>query len=121
VSNVEPAQDVETFGNKVIEMAKIIEGTRSAPMDLLVLVATTCLNSEVLIFQLKASALYDKVDNDPSFITLDKIVRTLNQKYWSLLSQGLWSPAEGKQKDLGAKVAGLKAAIYKLVHSGKPE
>jgi predicted DNA-binding protein (UPF0278 family) len=74
-------------------------------MDLLVLVAMTFLNNEVLTFQRKVYALHDKVDNNLSSITLDKIVRTLKQKYRSLVSQGLWSPAEGKEKDIEAKVA----------------
>jgi hypothetical protein len=117
--NDEPGQDVESFGNKVIEMSRRIEGTGSAPSDLSVLVATTFLNSEVLTFQLKASALHDKTDDDPSSVTPDEIVRVLKQKYRSLLSQGLWTPADGKQKDLEAEVAGLKAALYKLVQTGK--
>jgi hypothetical protein len=37
----------------------------------------TFLNSEVLTFQLKAFALHDKADDDPSSITPDEIVRTL--------------------------------------------
>jgi hypothetical protein len=78
--NIEAAQDIEMFGNNVIEMARQIDGTGSAPMDLSVLVAMTFLKSEVLTFQLKALALHDKVDNNPLAITPDESVRTLKQK-----------------------------------------
>jgi hypothetical protein len=46
--------------------ARQIEGTVLALNDLSVLVAPAFLDSDVLTFQLRVSALHDKVDDDPS-------------------------------------------------------
>jgi hypothetical protein len=63
--DLEPVQDVEVFGSQITERAGQIEGTGFAPMDLSVLVPITFLNIEALKFQLKASALNDKVEDNP--------------------------------------------------------
>jgi hypothetical protein len=45
--------------------------------DLQVLVATAFLDSDVLTFQLRASALDNKLNDDPSTQMADQIMRTL--------------------------------------------
>jgi hypothetical protein len=117
--SIEPAQDVEAFGNQIREMARQIEGTGLVPNDLSLLVATAFLDSNILKFQLRALALHDKVDEYLSSQMADKIVRTLKQKWQSLHSQGLWTLAEGKHKDIGHEAAELKAVINKFVQSDK--
>jgi hypothetical protein len=84
-----------------------------------VLVASAFLDSDILTFQLRVSVLHNKVDGYPSSQMADQIERTLKQKYRSLLSQGLWTLAECKQKDIEAEVAGLKAVINKLFQSNQ--
>jgi hypothetical protein len=87
--SIKTAQDVEAFGNQITEVSRWIEGTGLAPNDLSVLMARAFLERDVLTFSFRALALHNKVDDEPSSQMADQIVRTLWQKYRSLLSQGL--------------------------------
>jgi hypothetical protein len=77
--SIEPAQDVEVFGNQITKVARPIEGTGSAHNDISVLLATAFLDSDVLTFQLRASELHNIVNDDQSSQMEDQIVRTLKQ------------------------------------------
>jgi hypothetical protein len=101
--SIEPAQDVEVVGNWTTEVNRWIEGTGSVPNNLSVLVAPAFFDGNILKFQLNASVLHDKVDDDLSSRMADQIVRTLKQNYQFLLSLELWTPAEGKPKLLDSK------------------
>jgi hypothetical protein len=85
--SIKPAQDVEAFSNWITEITRWIEGTGLAPHDLSELVVTAIFDSDILTFQLRASVLFHKVDDDPSSQMADQIVRTLRHKDRFLLSQ----------------------------------
>ena len=80
----EPGQDVKTFSNKMEEMARRISGTGSTTINLSTLVNTALIDCEVLHFQLKSTELNDMVDSNPKALSADEIIRTLNNKFWSL-------------------------------------
>ena len=67
----EPRQEVETFGNKMVEMACWISEIGSAPIDLSDLVATAFIDCEVLALQLKATGLHDLVESNPKALSVD--------------------------------------------------
>ena len=61
----EPGQDVDSFGSKVIELARRIDGSGLPPLDLSSIVAGCFLECDVKLFQLTALTLHNQVDDDP--------------------------------------------------------
>ena len=58
----EPAQNVENHVKKVTKLAQQIEGSRTAPRDLISLVAQTFLGAEVVSFNMEANRLHTLAD-----------------------------------------------------------
>jgi hypothetical protein len=111
----EPGQDVETFGSKIVEMARRITGSGSAPSDLTSIVAGCFVECDVLAFKLKALQFADLVDTDPKQMSWEEIVRQLKAKYLSLLGSGVWEPQKSQTNRAEESVLdGLHAAINKL-------
>jgi hypothetical protein len=81
----EPDQDVEAFGFKIVEMARRITGSGSAPSDLTSIVAGGFVEYDVLAFKLKALSFFDIVDDDPKQISWEEIARKLKAMYLSIL------------------------------------
>jgi hypothetical protein len=71
----EPGQDVETFADKVVELARRIEGTGGAPSDLATLVAGTFLGSDSRQFDLEAIIQHKAADRPRSKVTWESLVR----------------------------------------------
>jgi hypothetical protein len=59
----EPGQDVEAFGSKVIELARRIDGSGLAPLDLSSIVAGCFLEYDVMLFKLTVLTLHNQVDD----------------------------------------------------------
>ena len=85
----EPVQEAENFGNTMAEMARRISGIGCAPIDLYKLVDTDFIDCKVLALQLKTTGLHELVDSNPKAISEYKIIRTLKNKFQSLMDQGL--------------------------------
>ena len=81
------------------EMARWTSGAGSAPIDLSTLVATTFVDCEVLVFQLKDTGFHYLVNSNSKSLSVDEIIWILKTKFQSLKYQGLWSPAESKKVD----------------------
>jgi hypothetical protein len=109
----EPGQNVETFGTKIIEMTRRITGSGSSPVDLTSIVASTFLECDVLSFKIKALSIHDLVDEKPTAMEWEEIVRVLKAKYTSLEGQDLWTPTSNT-KPAESVLDGLHAAINKL-------
>jgi hypothetical protein len=109
----EPGQNVETFGTKVTEMTRRITGSGSSPLDLTSIVASTFLECDVLAFKMKALSIHDLVDNNPTAMGWEEIVRVLKAKYVSLEGRDLWTPT-ANTTPAESVLDGLHAAINKL-------
>ena len=96
----EPGQDVETFGNKIAEMARQISGTGYAPIELYTLFATAFIDCEVLAFHMKSTGLHNLSNRKPKSLSVDDIIWTLKTKFWSHKAQGLSSTYEGNILDM---------------------
>ena len=108
-------KDVENFGNKMAKMARCINITGSAPIELSIFVAKTFTDFEVLALHLKATGLHDLADRNPKALYADDIIRTLQTKFWSLQAQGLCSPPERNKLYMEGNLAGLNLVMKKLV------
>ena len=92
----ELGQDVEALGSKIKDLSRQIEGSGKSLVDLGSLVAAIFFSFDVLEFKLKAISLNDDLDTDPSSHSIDTLLETLESKYLSLFTQGLWSPVRSK-------------------------
>lgn len=111
----EPGQVIKVFGSRVIEMARRISSSRSAPPNLTAIAAGCFIECDVLPFKLKALGFFDKVDDEPNAMSWDEIVRKLKSKYRSLLDMGLWEPQKSQVKiEESSMLDRLHAAINKL-------
>ena len=86
----EPGQDVLSFGDKVTELARRIEGTGLGPKDLTLICAACFLKSDSFEFNIEASRLHREVDIDPSKYTYEDIFGRHKSHFRSLQTQGLW-------------------------------
>jgi hypothetical protein len=111
----EPGQDVETFGSKIVEMARRITGSGAAPSDLTSIVAGCFVDCDMLAFKLKVLSSFNLVDDKPNAMTWEEIIRKLKAKYLSLLGNGLWEPQKTQSNRSEESVLdGLHTAINKL-------
>ena len=110
----QPGQDVELFGNLVIDKARRIEGTGFGPPDLAVLVAKTFVSSDSLSFNIEANSYHSRVDKDPKSMSWETIVFELKNKYRALLGQKMWDAAKGLKKAEDRELAGMKSASSEL-------
>ena len=104
--NKEPGENVLTFGDKIMDHVRCIQGTGQAPPDLNVIVATWFLKSSTLEFNVTASNLHDAMDTRGANHTALHIINTNKIKYRSLIAQGLWD-SEAK----ATEIEGLKAEV----------
>lgn len=93
----QPGQNVEVFGDRLIDLCRRIEGTGGAPRDLASLVAVTFIDSDVLPFNIEAMRMHNLVDKDPKAMAWQDIVEENKEKYRSLVSQSLWTPKDVPQ------------------------
>lgn len=69
-------QDIDPSGSKVIELAHRIDEFGLPPLDISWIVAMGCfLECNVKLFQLTALALYNQVNNGPSYLDWSTTVR----------------------------------------------
>jgi hypothetical protein len=92
-------------------MTRRISGSGLAPTDLTSIVASCFLDCDVLIFKLKASALFDLVDDNANAMPWEEIVRVLKAKCRSLLGKELWTPVKSVRTPESTTLDGLHAAI----------
>ena len=59
----EPGQDVDAFGDRVVEFCRWISGVGAEPENLSVIAAATFLEFDVLALKLKALDLHGRVDD----------------------------------------------------------
>ena len=85
----EPGQDVDAFGDRVVELCRRISGIGAETDDVSAIVATTLLEYDVLALKLKALDLHGRVDDDTTAFTWTSIVSSLQEKYRSLKRQHL--------------------------------
>ena len=115
----EPAQNCDTFCNKVYDLAQRIEGSGNPPNDLVSLIAGLFLECEVLAFNIQASNVYTKANRRKGNIGWREVIEEMKLNYRDLVSQGKWSPAKDKvqtENDLAlAEIKGLKTMMNKLV------
>ena len=64
-----PGQDVNVFGDRVVELCRRISGVGAEPEDLSVIAATTFLECDILAFKLKALDLHGRADDDITDLT----------------------------------------------------
>ena len=88
----EPQQDVLIFGDRVLEIARRIEGTGMVPRDLNLLVAARFLATDSFPFRIEATRVHREVDVKPDSWTVENIVSTHKSHYRSLIGQNLWDP-----------------------------
>jgi hypothetical protein len=88
----EPGQNVEDFGNKVIELTRHIAGSGFAPDDLTSIVAGCFTSCDELGFQLTSWKHQELVDKNPSAMKWEDIVSGSKERCHSLCSAELWSP-----------------------------
>ena len=55
------------------------------------------------------------VDSNPKALSANDIIQTLNNKFWSLNTQGLLSPSEGNKLDTEGHMADINLDM-KTVH-----
>ena len=115
----EPAQNCESFKDKIYDIAQRIEGSGRAPNDLTSLVAETFLDSEVLAFNIEATNLYTKANRHESNLDWRKIIDENVRNYRALQSAGKWTPEDIKRPiDMAlGEVQGLTMLINKLVQN----
>ena len=87
----EPGQDVLSFGDKVTELERRIEGTGLGPKDLTLICAACFLKSDSFEFNIEESILRREVDLDPSKYTYEDIFGRNKSHFHSLQNQGLWN------------------------------
>ena len=109
----EPGQNVLTFGDKILEVARRIDGTGMAPKDLTLVVASRFLDCDSFLFKIEASRTHREVDCEPGRLTYETIVLNHKNPYRSLVGQELW-PAEMPKASAEGGIAGLRAEFTKL-------
>ena len=57
------------------------------------------------------------VDSNPKALSANDIIQTLNNKFWSLNTQGLLSPSEGSKLDTEGPMDGLNLDMKIIVES----
>ena len=115
----EPGQDIKNFSKNLAKMDCRIFVTGSSPIDISTLVATALDNCGVISFNIKDAGLKDLVNSNPKALSVDYINRTLQMKFWSLKSQGLWSPAEIHKVDMKGEMDGLNLGMNRMVETQK--
>ena len=111
----EPGQNVNTFANKILELANRIEGSGGAPADLALIVAGTFLGGTVQAFELKVLGLHDRLDEDPACLDIKTMVKRLQSKYDSLVTLDMWTPKNDRKANEDNELAALTATVSNLV------
>ena len=110
----EPGQNVETFSEKVADIAKRIDqGITYKPPDLPALVAEKYTNCEVTEFQMTAISVYNEVRRAPSNFHYQDIIDDHVEQYVYLVGAKKWTPLK-KGKGKTDEVYALKAQIKAL-------
>jgi len=118
----ESEQNVLTFGDRVLELTRRIDGTGMAPRDLNLLVAARFLNADNFQFCIEATRIHREADQDPGSAHYEAIITAHKAHYRSLVAQDLWSPKTAENsKNTESELAGLRAEVKRLtaVVSGK--
>ena len=114
----EPGMDVNTFSLKILGILEKIEKcSESTVSSYLSLVVATCYqNTGVGPFDLDATTLFNKCDEDPKSMTPRQLITKLKAKYTSLESRNQWPHKNQKQKqdELSAMNGKLNALTQKF-------
>jgi hypothetical protein len=113
----EPGENVEDFCNKVNELARRIEGSGMAPMDLSTLVIGTFLSSSVPEFKLKVMQFHDKAEMNPEGTSWSETLKVFKSKYNSLKPLKLWGPLLTGNSNRHNELAALTAKVERLVQT----
>ncbi len=108
----EPAEDVEKFGAKIVELCRRIVGTGDEPKDLSFLVAQAFIGSSNNNFDLRANELFNLCQDKRSMPEWEPMVRELRGKYIMLKQNGLWEAANHQK--VRDELQGMKAEIKTL-------
>ena len=114
-------QNVLVFGDKVLELARRIDGTGMAPRDLNLLVAASFLHVDSFPFRIEATRMHREVDQKPLDFKFEEIVTAHKAHYRSLIAQNLWEAKNTEaSKSTEAELEGLRAEVKKLTQVVKP-
>lgn len=109
----EPGQNVETFADKVSDMARLIDGTAQSPNDLNTIVASTFMGSSTLQFEIDIGQMYKECDdvtmNGP---TWQSIILAAKTTYRGLISKEKWEAAASEKEP--DPLQAMKAEITQL-------
>ena len=111
----EPAENVESFADKVSDIAKRIQGTgpETCPHDLHTLVYECFIGSSTQIFQSNVILVYNRADQgDPAVRNWDKHVAEFKSRYRTLKIKKMWE-AEKHHKEK-SEIQALKATVKRL-------
>ena len=111
----EPAENVESFADKVTDIAKRIQGTGpdTCPQDLHTLVYECFIGSSTSIFQSDVVLVYNQADRgDPAVKDWDKHVSEFKARYRTLKTKKMWE-AEKHHKEK-VEIQALKATVKRL-------
>ena len=111
----EPAENVESFADKVSDIAKRIQGTgpETCPHDLHTLVYECFIGSSTSIFQSDVILVYNRADRgDPTVRNWDTHVAEFKSRYRTLKTKKMWE-AEKHHKEK-SEIQALKATVKRL-------
>lgn len=92
--------DVTNFSKKVLDLIDQIEdcGERNVPADLSLVVSCLFSDTGVMPFDLKQTALFNEVNDDPSKYTPKQVVEEMKKNYISLDCHNKWPHKNQKAK-----------------------
>jgi hypothetical protein len=108
----EPAENVETFSEKVLDIAQRIQGTGSVtcPPDLHVIVYETFQGTMTPVFAHEVTTLLFRAnEKDPSVLDYEKQISKLKSSYRGLIVRGNWEAAKHHKEN--AEVQALAATV----------
>jgi hypothetical protein len=112
----EPAENVESFSEKVLDIAKRIEGAGAVtcPPDLAMLVYECYQDCSTPAFAMNATDYYNKAtDNDPSVDDWEASISKFKAKYRSLITRKTWQAAKYQKEKVEAQA--MQASIKTLL------
>ena len=118
----EPAENVELFSEKVLDIAKRIEGAGAAtcPPDLATLVYECYQDCSTPVFAMNATEYYNKAtDNDPSVDDWEASISKFKAKYRSLITRKAWQASKYQKEKVEAQAmqASIKTLLQKNLTS----
>ena len=108
----EPGQNVNTFSEKVLDLAGQIEGgSEYPPHDISLTVCNTFLSTSEDTFKHEVLRVHNIVEKDPTSMSYDDVIQTFKDKYDSLVVQELYQAASDRNHNKDNDLAAMNATI----------